>query len=666
MLKIVYLEAIENSEQPSVLIMNGVDHAPPNPAAMALARGLGEALDVEVRVGSLDEFVDTIEAPLPEYRGNLTGAKLANLLPGVWSARMPLKLANRRVESRLQSWAEPLAVLALQHGLQDERTSLRAAWKNLLKNQAHDSLGGCSIDPVHRQMLIRYDTAGALAEETATRIMERLAGQGLARQTPLRQPFEVAVFNPSPYRRSGYARLKLDAHPFLVPGSEGALYHPVLAANKPEHGYTVDGVSVRFIPSGSDGRFFYDKHQHACDLELAVSDVPAFGYKRVVLEHSPFASETVDEGREIGNRHMRLALDNMGGVTFEIGGRRYTDLFGVEDRGDRGDSYDADLLADEHRCELLRCRHRRRMHGNGTQIIELERLYRIPRGLDKSRQGRSAATTAVRLHADFVIYPDSDQLKVVVRLQNTARDHRLRLLFPTTGSSSDMAYASTFDVVRGRAQVPDDSDWLHPAPKTFVHQGWVYLNGLTVVAAGLPEAEILHDDTLAITLVRSVGWLSRRDLNTRDGPAGPVIPVKDAQCLETIETELVLYAGLDPIKAQLAEIPLAAVFAGDAPLMAADRDMLALHGDTLLVSAFKPAEEGGDYVLRLLNPGSDVARGRVSVGFDLTTVRPARLDEQPWPGQLTLEGPRQFKVEVRAHQLLTLLLSARTEPATSV
>ena len=94
--------------------------------------------------------------------------------------------------------------------------------------------------------------------------------------------------------------------------------------------------------------------------------------------------------------------------------------------------------------------------------------------------------------------------------------------------------------------------------------------------------------------------------------------------------------------------------------------MLALHGDTLLVSAFKPAGEGGDYVLRLLNPGSDVARGRVSVGFDLTTVRPARLDEQLWPGQLTLEGPRPIQVAVQAHQLLTLLLSARTEPATSV
>ena len=44
---------------------------------------------------------------LPEWRGDLMGARTANLLPGVWSSRMPLKLRNRSVETLLSAWAEP-------------------------------------------------------------------------------------------------------------------------------------------------------------------------------------------------------------------------------------------------------------------------------------------------------------------------------------------------------------------------------------------------------------------------------------------------------------------------------------------------------------------------------------------------------------------------------
>ncbi len=661
-LKIVYLEATENTEQQSVLIMNGVDHAPPHPDAMALAQGLARSLDVDVRVGLLGDFVDSIKEPLPEYRGSLTGSKLASLLPGVWSARMPLKLANRRIETKLLTLAEPMAALARQHGLQDERASLRTAWKSLLQNQAHDSIGGCSIDQVHRQMLPRFYAAGALADETANRIMERLAGQALTRQTPLTQPFEVAIYNPSPYRRSGYARLKLDAHPSLAPAQEGAIYHPVLAANKPEGGYTAAGVSVRFIPADSDGRFFHDQHQHACDLEIPVTDVPAYGYKRMVLERADHTDETVDDSRTIANCHMRLALDADGSVELEIGGRHYAGLFGIEDRGDRGDSYDADILPLDGRCDLLRCRHRRRLHDNGTQILEVERLYRVPRELDRSRVHRSVESTAVRLFTDYILYPESNELRVAVRLENTARDHRLRLLFPAGGAGQDFSYATTFDVAHSRNEVPDDSDWLQPASSCFVHQGWIHVNGLSVVAAGLPEAEVLQGGTLAITLVRSIGWLSRHDLKSRSGPAGPVIPAVEAQCLETIEAELVLFAGFDPIKAQQAEVPLAAVFAGDAPLMPPDSDMLTLHSDTLLLSAFKPAADGDDYILSLLNPGAEVAAGQIVVGFDLVTVQRARLDEQAQSGSISLEDARRFWVELQPHQLQTLRLSPRKSP----
>jgi mannosylglycerate hydrolase len=655
-LKIVYLEASEQTAQPGVLIMNGVDHSPPHPTATTLAKGLADALQIQVKVGLLDDFVASIKGPLPIFEGALIGARLANLLPGVWSARLPLKLANRRAETRLQTLAEPMAVLGRVYGLADERAALRTAWKALLKNQAHDSIGGCSIDVVHRQMMPRFEAAQSLADETARRIMERLAGQDIARQTPLGEPFEIAVFNPSPYVRSGVARLALDANPAFISAPDGVIFHPVLSANKPQAGYTANGKSVRLVPGNSDGRFFADEHINAVDLEIPVHNVPAFGYQRIVLQSASHAQETIDDGCDIGNTHVCVKLEEGGTITLQVQGREYTGLMAVEDLADRGDSYDADIIADATPPELLRCKHRRLRHANGTQVLEVERLYRLARELTEERNARGTEQTAVRLFSDYILYPNSDELRVRVRLKNTAKDHRLRLLFPLGQDVASYAYATTFDVVAGRGDKPDDNNWLHPAPATFVHQGWISCNGLSVVAPGLPEAEITDAGTLAITLVRSVGWLSRHDLHSRPGPAGPVIPVDEAQCLHTIEAELVLFGGCDARKAQQCEIPLEAVFAADQVLMPPDCSMLHLHSEALLLSAFKPAETGQGCIVRLLNPTSSQATGEIELGWDVHSVQHVSLDERTVLADVPLLDAHRFTVTLAPHKLHTLRL----------
>ncbi|GAG69611.1 unnamed protein product, partial [marine sediment metagenome] len=48
----------------------------------------------------------------------------------------------------------------------------------------------------------------------------------------------------------------------------------------------------------------------------------------------------------------------------------------------------------------------------------------------------------------------------------------------------------------------------------------------------MPEYEIIPDNnTIALTLVRSVGWLSRGDLEYKKGNAGPSFATPEAQCL---------------------------------------------------------------------------------------------------------------------------------------
>src|SRR5207244_12348862 len=124
----------------------------------------------------------------------------------VRAARLPLRRRNRRAEALLEGWAEPWAALGRALGAPDERPALRAAWRALLQNQAHDAIGGCSQDRVHEQMGARYDAAEELASETATRALERIAGLGAERRSPWGESFDLAVFNPSPHPRTDVVR----------------------------------------------------------------------------------------------------------------------------------------------------------------------------------------------------------------------------------------------------------------------------------------------------------------------------------------------------------------------------------------------------------------------------------------------------------------------------
>src|SRR5512143_551202 len=207
-----YLAKVDAEGGP-LLLMNGFDHMLPDSHVGAVAEALRALLDVPVQRGLLDALAVSAPAGRPPFRGPLVGARLANLLPGVWSTRMPIKLANRRCEALLEGWAEPWAALSHALGALDERPALRLAWKRVLHNQAHDSLCGCSVDAVATQVMGRYDSAAGLARETVSRLLERLAGHDVERRTPDVVEHDVAVFNPSPHPRTDVVHVALDPYP---------------------------------------------------------------------------------------------------------------------------------------------------------------------------------------------------------------------------------------------------------------------------------------------------------------------------------------------------------------------------------------------------------------------------------------------------------------------
>src|SRR5581483_9291556 len=103
--------------------------------------------------------INVVQGIQGELRSNSAAPyyERAYLLYGVLSRRLYLKRANRLAEYKLARQVEPLFACTTALNLGEyPALQLDHAWKLLLKNHPHDSICGCSVDEVHREMLTRY------------------------------------------------------------------------------------------------------------------------------------------------------------------------------------------------------------------------------------------------------------------------------------------------------------------------------------------------------------------------------------------------------------------------------------------------------------------------------------------------------------------------------
>jgi mannosylglycerate hydrolase len=640
-----------------VVLLAGTDHQPPQPHSKQVCEALAAATGWNVRRALLRDFVTDIEATdLPPFRGELLGGLVANLLPGVWSTRTYLKLRNRDCETALDGWAEPWSALGAVFGLPDERPSIRLAWRQLLQNQAHDSICGCSQDAVHDQMLGRYDAAEELARETTMRMCERIAGLGPQRRVPFSEELDIAVFNPSPHTRTDVVRFNLDAYPPFAGEDEPRPIHPLIWANMRPGGFTIDGRPVRLVPNDEGRRVRFIEAQRDWAAEFVAADLPAFGWKRFRLERVDEESwDEEDAGREISAGGVSVTAYDDGTFDARFGDRALAGLGALESTGDRGDTYDYDGVPGTWMIGDVAVSRRR--HASGIQELRVERLFGVPT-LTEDRAARSDRNRFLRVVQVLRVAPGIERIDMTVRIDNEATDHRLRMLFPTDASVDVFHAATTFDIATRSTAPRDGSSWLHPAPATFPAQGWVCANGLTVVAPGLNEAEVTPDGVIAITLLRSVGWLSRMDLHSRPNHAGPGMPTPGAQCVRTTEASLSLLDGLDARAARDAELGLLAVAAGADPLAQEGEPLLTIDPPAVVLSALKPSERDDGFVLRVLNPTDDARQAVVRCGFDVESALAVRLDEAPSDQDVTLRD-REIRFGVPSRALRSVLVTPR-------
>ncbi len=176
-----------------------------------LGRVVAEANDLQddlrFEVTSLADYLSgrTTEG-LTVVHGELRSGFRANMLMGVTSNRVDVKRRGALAERELERRAEPLAALFQPPAAYPSRL-LELAWREMVRNSAHDSICACSVDDVVDAVLHRYAEARAIAAGLADRSVKAFA-------LSLAEP-GISVLNPSPRARSGVVELVVPADGLL-------------------------------------------------------------------------------------------------------------------------------------------------------------------------------------------------------------------------------------------------------------------------------------------------------------------------------------------------------------------------------------------------------------------------------------------------------------------
>ncbi|HEX6122971.1 MAG TPA: glycoside hydrolase family 38 C-terminal domain-containing protein [Ktedonobacterales bacterium] len=715
-----------------LLLMNGSDHLEPQtglPAALEAANERLRAQGMQLFLGTLPQYIAVVREghePLHTYHGEMRSSYHAHLLPGVYSTRMWLKQRNAACEALLTRWAEPATAWAWALGEAHPTTLLNLSWNFLLKNHPHDSICGCGIDQVHREMLPRFAQSEQIAEEMTTHALA-----AIARQVETRGPehaVPVVVFNPASGPRTDLVRCEaqLRVPEIEVVDSAGrVLPHQVLAAHSTELlrqevdkalvvsmlgmatdgqvlNYVITDVRVSEAPEPGVGLIEVTVSEHATpepaiiarakaeveamaareeittfraigreaprsELLLLARDVPAFGGQTLFLR--PKRAEGVEAAtsqpwavragpNHIENEYLAVTVEaEQGTLTLrdKLRGVEYVGLNQLVDGGDVGDLYTYCPPASDWRitapCRLPLVELTER--GPMRATLKITRVYRLPAASAAERDARGGETVECTAVSEVSLAAAARRVEIRTTVANAARDHRLRVHFPVPFAVEEAEAEGSFEVARRPAQHPLPpsgtwADWAEVPVNTHPQKRFVSVgepgHGLAVLNRGLAEYEALpstgagQGGAIALTLLRCVEWLSRGDLATRKGHAGPALHTPEAQGLGThpFEYALVPHAGTwhadDALvlrEAQAYEAGLRACIAEEhSGTLPPAWSFVRVSPGSVVLSAVKRAESGAGVVVRIYNPLAEAVAAELTLALPCRAVRAINLNEE--------------------------------------
>jgi alpha-mannosidase len=669
---------------PHLLFMNGVDHLEAQDNLSGILKSIQKQLNEDQIIHStLPQYVQAIKethGELATFKGEMREDRHCQILAGTLSSRMYIKQENEKSQTLLEKYAEPASVMAWVLGKEYPQEYLRYAWKLLMQNHPHDSICGCSTDQVHAEMMPRFAQVQQIGEELTNRALDFVVSE-----VQTTEEANLFVFNPLNHDRSEVVESTVEFP--LGPATRSSV-HPIIEQAKGADVLSIEVVDDegKIVPYQIVNTEIITKqilspielplaqNFRRYDLLVSAQEIPSCGYKIFGARPSnkrPISGSLSLEPNVLENEHLRVEIQPNGSlrVKDKNTGRTFVNCNVFEDVGDVGDEYRyVKPLHDKVYTTLNSSPSASRiLDGPLCTKYRITYDFAIPESSAENDRTRSDALTACQIVTDVQLRKNSPIVEFTTTVNNTARDHRLRVLFPSGKAPlspsllkdrGDISHAEgQFDVLTRPIRPP--ADWVNASP-FYPQQSWVDVNdgqaGLTVINKGLPEYE-LYDDaqrTLALTLLRCVGRLS----GGGESPAAQKTP--GAQCLGTYTFRYAMYPHAGKWEdakvwkaAHRHNVPVQVIQTarhdGDLP---GHLSFMRIEPANLVLSAIKKSERADSIIIRFYNTTNESVEGKVSFPGEAKEVNLVNLNEE-FQRQLAT-STNVVKFPVAPKQIVTL------------
>ncbi len=603
----------------NILIMNGTDHEFPLFELPKKFPEWSKDANAEIIHSALPQYVDLMKnRELIEVKGELKDPKYEPALKDVTSARIYLKLLNFEAQQLLVRYVEPLSAMLKMGGESVELDEIKQSWKLVLLSHPHDSICGCSIDAVHRDVEGRLRNAIELGTSLVAKYMRKFAMGGNV----------IAVFNP--YEREIKTVVR------ALVNTKNDNYELFDEAGKNLRFFTEE-VSAFKTLSESGKAYMNDlTYLSAFQEKMSPIQVLKLNTKLMTFEAtlSPLSVNffrlkegTSEAEKPVGGEpnfendfyEFRLNKDGSFDLKDKTNGVSYKNLNYFEDVADAGDEYNFSPLEKDMPVTSL---------GKEAEICEIKDYgfskeikvaieMKIPESLAPSRKRRKRNKKSTKINVVYTLYKHSPRIDVKVNLENQARDHKLSFVAEIPERLSIVKNDGYFGMVNHPIDVKRfESTYVEEEVSRYAMESFAFFGGnkckLLVTTRGIHEYEthVDNENTKAtFTLLRSVGWLSRDDLLTRKGHAGPPIPTPEAQCLgkyelrysfsilNSVAPEMLYKAAREYICEPLALY----LNSENSNIESREKDVPFTLEEGLFLSAFKISQDGERVIARVLN-----------------------------------------------------------------
>lgn len=558
-----------------LLFMNGCDHQP-------VQTDLSKAIETAKKVYPEVEFIhsnfeDYIKALNTELKDNMTTiiGELRSQQTDGWytlantaSSRIYIKQMNAKCQMLFEKVAEPLATMAYANGKEYPHHLFKYGWKLLMENHPHDSICGCSVDDVHREMVTRFEKAENVAkhiiDESLDYLKSKVDTKNFEKINKDAIPFIVT--NTSADKRSGVVEIYVEVFKkYFKEGTVAGIVKELNEMQLPKYkvvnanGEEVN-AKVTVIPNYFNYDLPKDKFRDPyiakrVKVTLEVVDIKSFSFESFALipneENKPNNEYMVVKDNKINTPFYEIDFNKDGSFNLldKSNNKSWNNLGVFEDCGDIGNEYIYFMPVGEKPITTKGVEAKVEIIENEPYrvVVGVTHTMKVPKKanetLDKEIQDlvefKNRKATRVDelieqvITVKYTFEKSNPVIKAVANFNNQALDHRIRVLFETN-LNTPYHYADSIFEVAKRNNTPDKV-WENPCNAQH-QQAFVNVHtdecGLTIANKGLNEYEILRDgkNTIAVTIHRGV-----REL----GDWG-VFLTPEAQCLGQRQVEFAI------------------------------------------------------------------------------------------------------------------------------